>query len=372
MNKNQLITENNGYEQKEYTPNNKAKKLIASILAVTAGVSAVAVTSAVVFHDIFFSRYERPDYNIYPGEYCYDRVSSRLQREEFYFLSGENHLKGYFYPANNSKGIVVIAHGIHAGADDYIPLIEYVVNDEFSVFSFDYTGTYDSEGESTVGMCQSLIDLHSALNYIKSNKKYSGQPLFLIGHSWGGYAVTSVLALHRDITACVGIAPMNDGANMMIEKASEHVGIIAQLPKPVFDTHQRLLFGNFVEYNGVKGINSVDCPVLIAQGLTDDVITYNGTSITAKKNEITNPNVIYYDGVGTFGDHNNIWHSQQSALYQEQIRKDILRLEQLKGKKLTYQEMVNYYKTVDHALYSEVNKELMDLILSTFNGALNK
>ena len=54
MNKNQLITENNGYEQKEYTPNNNAKKLIASILAVTAGVSAVAVTSAVVFHDIFF------------------------------------------------------------------------------------------------------------------------------------------------------------------------------------------------------------------------------------------------------------------------------------------------------------------------------
>jgi cephalosporin-C deacetylase-like acetyl esterase len=367
MFKNQANSENKEYA-KQKTNSSKTKKVITAILATITGFSSVTVASAVIAHEAMFARYERPDYSLYPGEYYYERVKDRLPRQEFYYQTKLAKLKGYYYPSMEGKGLVVVAHGFHAGADDYLPLIEYVVQNGYNVFAYDTTGTYDSEGDSTVGMCQSLVDLDNTLSYIKSTSAYSGMPLFLIGHSWGGYAVSSVLALHEGIKACACIAPMNSGFKIMLEKGEQYVGKLATTTKPIINAYQKILFGDYIEYDGVRGINSVDIPVFIAQGVDDKIITYNGQSITAHKSEITNPNVIYYDGVGTYGDHNNIWHSQESALYQKQVESELKSLRRQKGEKLTNEEKAAYYATVNHALYSEVNKPLLDKIIKMFDG----
>ena len=41
-----------------------------------------------------------------------------------------------------------------------------------------------------------------------------------------------------------------------------------------------------------------------------------------------------------------------------------------KKDKLSYQEKQEFNKTIDHNKYSEVNKELMDLIIKTFDSTL--
>ena len=245
-----------------------------------------------------------------------------------------------------------------------------MVNRGYDVFSYDVTGTYDSKGDSTVGMCQSLVDLDGTLHYLKSQTAFSSMPLFLIGHSWGGYAVSSALSLHKEVRACACIAPMNNGYTVMVEKGEQYAGKAALISKPVFNVYQKMLFGDYVEFSGVKGINSVDIPVLIAQGVDDKVITYNGQSITAHKSEITNPNVIYYDGVGTQGDHNNIWHSIAAANYQSEVASGLKKLQLEKGEKLTREEKAAYYSGIDHRLYSEVNQPLMDKIIRMFDGTL--
>ena len=165
MQENKQIENNKEYEKKR-TPNKKTKKVIAAILATVGGVSAVTVASVVIAYEVIFAMYERPDYSLYPGEYCYSRVKDRLVREEFYFNAGETQLKGYYYPVENAKGLVVIVHGFHAGADDFIPVAEFMVNNGYNVFCYDGTGVYDSKGDSSVGMCQSLVDLDHVLNYI--------------------------------------------------------------------------------------------------------------------------------------------------------------------------------------------------------------
>ena len=279
-------------------------------------------------------------------------------------------MKGYYYPSAQSKGIVVVAHGYHAGADDYIPLIEYMVNNHYSVFTYDMTGTYDSEGDNLVGWCQSLVDIDYALQYISRTEPYSSQPLFLIGHSWGGYAVTSVLSIHKNIRACVGIAPMNNGSTIMMEKGEQYVGKIANMPKPIISVYQKLLFKDYVQYNGVKGINSVDIPILIAQGIEDTTITYGEQSIMAHKNEITNPNVRYYEGLGLQGGHDSVWHSVDSIVYQNEVKSQLKKLELQKKDQLTVEEQREFYKLVDHALYSQINQQLMEQIIDMFNEAL--
>lgn len=359
---------NKGYEN--YTPNGKKQKVIAGLLASLTGVSGMVVAASVFGYDAFFSRYERPDYRIKPGEYCFERIQDRLTRSEFFYKTKSAELKGYYYPSAQNKGLVVVVHGIHAGADDYLPLIEYMVNHGYNVFAYNCTGTYESKGDSTVGMCQSLVDLDETLTYLKGIKAFRDQPTFLIGHSWGGYAVTSALALHDHIRACVGIAPMNDGSKMMVEKAEQYVGDMANMSKPVFAAYQKILFGKYVEYNGVRGINARHIPVLIAQGKTDKVITYDGQSVTAHKTEITNPNVIYYDGYGLQGDHNNIWHSFEAAEYQNEIQKGLKALQKAKGKKLTNEEKAMYYEGVDHRLYSAVNEALLSRIVTMFDSQI--
>ncbi len=344
----------------------KMKKIVLAITASLAGATVAGVAATVCAYDAFFERYERPDYSVYPGLYDYEKLREVLPRETFTFMSDGVRLAGYFYPSADAKGLVVVAHGFHAGADDYLPLIEAIVNGGYSVIAYDIAGTYDSEGDSNVGMCQTLKDLDAALNYVKEDNLLSKMPLFLLGHSWGGYAVSSVLELHPEVRACVCIAPMYSGASIMVEKAEQYAGKIAYASKPIFDIYQKILFGDYVNYNAVRGINSTDIPVLIAQGVDDKVITAKEQSITAHRAEITNPNVEYYWGLGSQGDHLGIWHSDASCEYQRDVESRLKLLELEAGRELTGEERAEFYKGIDHRLYSEVDPVLLSKIFETF------
>ena len=352
------------------TINKKRAKTVAIILATLTGVSAMFVTANVIAYDSFFARFPRPDYNVTPGLICYERIANNLPREQFSFRSGENNLQAYYYPSQNSKGLVIVVHGFHAGADDYLPIIKTFVDNGYSVFSYDNTGTYGSDGDTMIGMCQTLVDLDNAIKYVKSTPNFYNQPLFLWGHSLGGYAVNSVLALHPSIKACASVAALNSGYNIMSQKATQYAGPIANMGKPVFDAYQRILFGDYVNYDAVKGINSTTIPVVIAHGKTDTIISYDSQSVISKRALITNPNVIYYETEGAQGGHNEIMHSQSALNYREETKRRLEQLKAQKGDDLSREEMVDFTKTVDHVLYSSVNNELMDLVIKTFNSTL--
>ncbi len=350
--------------------NNRAKK-IAFLLSVSiAGVSTMSIASAILAYDAIFTRYERPDYALYPGMYCYERFEGTLPRETMSVKSGDTDLAAYYYPAKNPKGLVVVVHGIHSGADDYLPLIEAMVKGGYAVFSYDATGNYSSGGENGVGMCQQLIDLDNVLTFLGNDYRFSSMPKLLIGHSWGGYAVSSVLALHSEVKSCVCIAPMWNGPAMVIEKSQEYAADAALTAKPIFDAYQNYLFGDYTKYNAVVGINSTDIPILIAQGLEDKIIAHDGQSITAHLGELTNPNIKLYYGKGYQGTHTGIWHSVESEAYVRQVESEIKALEKNKGEALTYEEKAEFYKTVNHRLYSDVNPELIKLIFETFEKGL--
>lgn len=343
----------------------KASKIVMLIAASLTGVSIATVATAVYAYDALFPRYERPDYRLYPGLYDYEKVKDVLPRERVSFPSGDNMLAGYYYPCEGAQGLVVVVHGFHAGADDFLPWIEALVKGGYAVFSYDGTATFDSDGESGVGMCQPLRDLNSALTFLSKTKPYADLPVALMGHSLGGYAVASVLELHPEVRACICIAPVNDGSTLMVDKGHQYVGDVAYSTKPVLDVYQKILFGDYVEYNGVRGINSTDIPVLIAHGVDDEVITLGEQSILAHQAEIKNPNVAVYYGFGAQGSHVGILHSAEAEEYAKRIEGQIKLLEMEKGRELTVEEKISFYETVDHRLYSEVNGELLSLAFDT-------
>lgn len=348
----------------------KVKKIALIVAASLTGISTTAIASTIVVYDSFFARYERPDYTLYPGMYCFERYCDTLERKEMTLSSGENTLAAYYYPVKSPKALVVLAHGFHAGADDYLPLIEALTKESFAVFTYDVTGNYSSGGDSGIGMCQQLVDLDRVLTYLANDEYFKYFPKLLLGHSWGGYAAGSALALHPEIKACALIAPMNNGSTIMTEKGEQYAGKLAYTAKPIFDVYQKYLFGDYTAYSATLGINATSAPILIAQGLDDTVIPHDKQSVTAHLNELTNPNITVYYGRGSQGTHTGIWHSLDAEEYVREVESDLTLLAFEKGAALTDDEKRAYYETVDHRLYSEVNEELLSLIIETFHKGL--
>lgn len=350
----------------------KAKRIALIVVASLVGVSVASVLATIGIYDSLFERYERPDYDLYPGLYCYERVRERLPREEFWIPSGEHRLRAYYYAKENQKGLVVLAHGFHAGADDYLPLILRLWENGFAILSYDVTGVYASEGDGVVGMCQSLVDLDRVFDYTEKNAPFDKMEKVVVGHSWGGYASASVLALHPEIRSAVLLAPMNSGPMMAIETAEQYAGKIAYTGKPILEAYQKVLFGEYMQYNGVGGINATNAPVLIAQGVDDTIIAPDRQSITAHLDEIENPNVTLYWGKGLNGSHTGIWHSVASEEYQREVENTIKKREWELGRELTKEEKKEFYRGVDHELYSAVNEELLAEMIATFERGLSK
>lgn len=364
----------NGTES-EKAPDKKSKmskgKTLGFIAAAMSlgGLSAAAALGAKAGYDAIFSRYDRPDYALTAGMYCFSRVNSGLNRELRSFYSDGVRLQGYYYRTQNPKGLTVVCHGLHAGADDYLPIIEYMVkNAGYSVFAFDYKGTYDSDGDSTVGMCESLVDLDHALDYIEREREFDGLPITLIGHSWGGYAAASVLPLHKRVAACATIAAPNNGYTLILEKGDQYGGSLASkgIPEVFLNVYQKMLFRGYTEKSGVKGINETDIPVLIAHGDNDKIIDKNLQSICSHKKELRKDNVFYYDATGIQGGHDTLWHSVQAAEYQKRLEPEIKLVK--KNKSMSYEDKVAFFNGIDHRLYSEVNLDLLDRIATIFDS----
>ena len=359
-------------DKKEQKKRGKGRKIALAAVAIASGLSAAGVVGGAALYNSFFKRYERPDYSVTPGIVCYERVKSDYPREEIFFRSEGVRLKGYYYTVEGAKGLVIVVHGLHAGSDDMLPIITYMLRRGYNVFSYDGTGTYDSEGDGTVGMCRSLVDLDNALSFLQREPRFAAQPLFLVGHSCGGYAVTSVLSIKKGIKAVAAYAAVADCYTLIADKGRQYAGDLAGegLPRVFLDEYQKLLFGSYVNYNGVTGVNSTNIPVLIAHGTDDNVISYCLQSLISHKSEIINPNVEFMTTEGLTGGHSSILFSERAVLYKRSVDKEIADIKKRYGEKEGYEKVRRFVSTVDHSLYSEVNYDLLDKTAKMFDNII--
>jgi pimeloyl-ACP methyl ester carboxylesterase len=232
--------------------------------------------------------------------------SSDYSLVEFY--SGKNKLQGYIYEKKNARALVVIAHGLGGKAASYSPEAQWFVSRGYRVFMYDCTGTAASEGKGTMGMAQSALDLAAALDYIKTDPALRELPVLLYGHSWGGYAAAAVLAKDYDITASVSVSGYNTPGGVVYEQAKRIMGPLALLEYPFMMAENFFRFGREASVSAVSAINAAGKPILIIHGTGDTEIFFDGASIIAGKNKITNPQAEYLvrDEEGRNG-HNNLF-----------------------------------------------------------------
>ena len=152
----------------------------------------------------FLHRYDDPGYLKYyrPEEF------PGLRDEPFRFKSGENSLAAHWYSYENAGSeLIVFSHGIGGGHLSYMKEIALLCGRGYTVLAFDNTGCFDSEGADIRCMSQSLADLDAALRHVKTQGELNRfSHVYAVGHSWGGYAVGNIPALHPEIEKAAAIS----------------------------------------------------------------------------------------------------------------------------------------------------------------------
>ena len=76
-----------------------------------------------------------------------------------------------------------------------------------------------------------------------NEERFNGLPVYLFGHSWGGYAVCAVLRTNHKIKAVASVAGFNKPNIMIVEWAKRVAGKWAYIAIPFMKINQRLSFG---------------------------------------------------------------------------------------------------------------------------------
>ncbi len=344
---------------------------VAIIMAV---VLVVIACMLIATHLIMRANFGRGEYHDYPVvDYFYDHYQKDYPRRNVSFYSGKNRLQGYIFGEENTKGLLVFAHGINSGHESYIQEILWMVDHGWRVFAYDATGSCTSEGRGTTGLIQSALDLHAALTYVESDDSLNTLPVCLMGHSWGGYAVAAGLYFDHKVKACASIAGYSDGIQMMMRFGTATMGKATALLRPFAYLEHLFLFGKYATLTAVDGINRSGVPTMLLHGTGDELVLYDVTGIVAHRGEITNPNVVIYPMSDKGQDgHMTIFRNEKSVAHAEEIAAAFAYLEKQYGKNnIPAKEREKILATADRDLLNLPNEKMLSDINTFFEEHLN-
>ncbi len=292
--------------------------IIISVLLLLVFAVVLPIVTYRVYGSIFDVRITAAPYRVLTAE------EFGLTVEETAFSSNKGQtLFGCHYAAQNTDtphGVVVVAHGFGGGGHSlYMPLIAYFCRNGYAVFSYDATGNDASEGEYVGGLPQGVADLDHAINFVKADARYAGLPLYLAGHSWGGFSVGNVLNFHRDdIAAAVIFAGFNESKLLIEQTGRTFVGDAVGIMLPYVSMLERIRFGQYAGTTAVDGIRAAaETDVMVVHSTDDEtVLIENGYDIFyAAYGDDARVRFRSYDDRG----HNNLYYDPKTWYYRDEL-----------------------------------------------------
>ncbi|MBQ8573104.1 MAG: alpha/beta hydrolase [Ruminococcus sp.] len=343
--------------------NRKILKITAVIIVAVLLLSLGMLAVTKFIYDAIFPRYDRTPLET-AINISYAEIMDTYEREKVEFMSGENKLTGYIYGDGNSKGVVVIAPGLASGADEYTSIAMEFVDLGYRVFTFDTTGSFESQGKTSVGFSQEVIDLDNALGFIETDTALKDLPLFLFGHSRGGYACAMMSMTEHDICAIATVSGVNSPMEITMEWSTNYVGPLAFTGYPALYAYQAMVFGtDIMNTSSAEALNEGDVPSLIIHCENDVTVTVDGSSTYAHKDEVENPNVEFmlYENDENAG-HTTLLFTKDANAYREEIHDDYEDLKTRFEGKIPKETEDEFLDSIDSLKAREANRELINLI----------
>lgn len=252
----------------------------------------------------------------------------------------------YSYDRDSYQGICVFSHGMWGSHNAYIQEIELLARAGFRVFGFDYYGTELSDGKSILGLGNSLMSLDVAVSYVK--RVYPNEKIYVMGHSWGGFAAASIAHYHKDLEKIVVMSPFISVRSILKQ-------MLPKLLHPVIPfilIFDALHCGKYSFAKVKKILTHTDIPTLILHSLEDSMVPY-AISTGILKNEVKN-NKITYRIVD--GKKHNPDYTLEALAYTKSSYEAISLI-------VDETEKMNRKKQLDYHKMGEIDEKVFDIIL---------
>lgn len=290
---------------------------------------------------------------IYKNIDDYDSLQNGI---EYKFKSGKNELTGYYYKKEDSKGLVLSAHGMTSQSqNDDLQYQSYFVENGYSLFSIDLTASGKSEGKSMKGLHQSAYDVKAAYDFLNEEELLEDK-LILIGHSWGGFGVAASLSLGVKADYVITFSAFDNPFDTMVRYSVNSVGGFIYTTVPTFYITTSMKYGKNNSISAYKSLLNSDAKPLIIHGKDDKSIPYNKEALYAKTIKNDKFNNLLLDGIG----HSGTWRTKEANKYLEEIEKEIKKIKKDNVKLKEYINNIDKNKTseLNPLVFEEINKFL--------------
>lgn len=194
-----------------------------------------------------------------------------LNKESVSFYRKKVLLRGYIYSYDYEeyKGVFVFSHGMWSSHKSYLQEIEKLAKAGYLVLGFDYHGTDLSDGNNVRALSESLVSLDYALRYAK--EKFANYNIYVMGHSWGGFAASNIAKYHPDIKAVVAMAPFISVADLVKSFIPKKLWIFI----PFMLVMEFIKSGSYAFANSIKVLNKTKSRTLILHSKDDFMVKYD-------------------------------------------------------------------------------------------------
>lgn len=183
-----------------------------------------------------------------------DRIGLAYETVSFTAADGVQ-LSGWFIPAAEDRGVILFFHGNAGNISHRLDSLAIFHRLGLSSFIIDYRGYGKSAGRpSEAGTYR---DAEAAWKYLVTEQRVAPDRIVIFGRSLGG-AVGAWLAARYPARACI------------LESTFTSAPDMAALLFPLFPAR---LFCRY-QYNALKAVQEMNCPLLVAHSPEDDIIPY--------------------------------------------------------------------------------------------------
>jgi len=305
--------------------------LLATVLSTVFLFCACSFLAVGLFYHFFYLRYDT---------YCPTDLRVSDLKETVVpvtFDSDGDTLSGLFI-GDGTNGVIVMVHGMRSGMDAHFAEADYFAAHGYTVFTFDGRGTRTSGGGSRDSISAARDDLDAALDYLEASA-YGSLPVYLYGHSSGGYAAAT--ELERADAACV-LSAFDDPIEVMCWYGKRYAGFLVYLQRPFLALWNRFEAGADANERADEVIDRTDVPILIISGSDDNIIPPDLSVASAVSK--SDPNV---SCVEWRGGHSGLWLSDDALVYRETVKGDD-------------------QDTVDRLRFNAVDPVFLDTVLTFF------
>ena len=230
------------------------------------------VLAKIVHNQLFNHRYE---FDTRIKSYTAEDFS--MKGESVQTKCGKDTLKGYLYSCENpdKNKLVVVCHGMWSSKEAYMQEVGWLASHGLLVLTFDYAGTHESTGKLAC-FGNSVRSTDAMLDFVQSREDLKNREIFLVGHSWGGFAVSNVVAFHPEIKGVVALSPVLSMKEMLKNSTPRYPAI----SRAFFTFFDYLKCGKYALVDGVKNLEDFaknGGKVLVVQSDDDGVVPYKSS-----------------------------------------------------------------------------------------------